>query len=139
MKLVSKRASTKLNERGNSGEDESLRVRSCNIVTKPGRADSLCPPTQRFDFERVGNLKGRSLTGTGRTENETLGYDTLDRMLQSGGSGIADTGSNSIDPLHNAQRHYFLTVFFTAGFAASLTTPGLAGLISESRFFSTAS
>ena len=56
---------------------------------------------QTFDFESVGNLKGRSLTGgtgaSARTELEIFGYDTLDRLLQSSGTGINDTGSNAID------------------------------------------
>ena len=59
---------------------------------------------QTFDFESVGNLKGRSLTGTSggttptpRSESENFAYDTLDRLLQTSGTGITDAGSNAID------------------------------------------
>ena len=59
---------------------------------------------QTFDFESVGNLKARSLSGTSggstptpRSESENFAYDTLDRLLQTSGTGITDTGSNSLD------------------------------------------
>ena len=74
---------------------------------------------QTFDFESVGNLKARSLSGgtgaTARAENETFGYDTLDRLLQSSGSGITDGGSNSIDLAGNLNNKAGLPLGYAAG------------------------
>jgi RHS repeat-associated protein len=81
---------------GYSNTDNLGRIATVNVTS--GSNPLLA---QTFDFESVGNLKGRTLTGgsgaSARAEAETFGYDTLDRLLQSGGSGITDTGSNTID------------------------------------------
>ena len=81
---------------GYSNADNLGRIATINVTSG---ANPLL--AQTFDFESVGNLKARSLTGgtgaSARAENETFGYDTLDRLLQTSGTGITDTGSNSID------------------------------------------
>ncbi len=56
---------------------------------------------QTFDFESIGNLKGRKLSAPAaspaRNEAETFSYDALDRLIGASGVSDGDNGSFAYD------------------------------------------
>ena len=77
---------------------------------------------QTFDFESGGNLKGCSLTNTsgGTTpsnpvETAILTHDTLDRLIQTNGTSIADTGANTVDLAGNLSSTAGLLLGYQSG------------------------
>ena len=74
---------------------------------------------QSFDFESIGNLKGRKLKATTasppRDETEAFGYDALDRLISSTGFNDSDTGSFGYDNAGNITNKGGLTLAYGAG------------------------
>ncbi len=74
---------------------------------------------QSFEFESIGNLKGRKLKAStanpARDETEAFGYDALDRLISSTGVNDSDTGSFGYDDAGNITNKGGLTLAYGAG------------------------